>query len=161
LIEIAYRNRKQDSKPKHSYLYNPYEGHPNGRQLGETVEQFLERLPPATTPQSNEVPWIFIANPFREKPVKSENAVDEKNLSTDEEGPMADDENWAEFVRKGGLLLEELKRARHQIEKANLGKAQQTITKKLNPKRDDVVRRLLALAVDLKCASGKVCHPHV
>src|SRR5438045_6428313 len=44
-------------------LHNPYEGLCYARQLNETVEEFLERLPPATTRQSHKIPWIFIANP--------------------------------------------------------------------------------------------------
>lgn len=35
-----------------------------GRQLSETVDNFLLRLPPATTEISNKVPWIWIANPY-------------------------------------------------------------------------------------------------
>lgn len=45
-------------------LYNPYEGVKSGRQLSETVPEFLQRLPPSTTRDSEYGPWIFIANPY-------------------------------------------------------------------------------------------------
>jgi hypothetical protein len=65
LEEIAQRNtpqpRKEMAQPK---LYNAYKGLPCARQLDETVEQFLRRLPPASTEKSDVVPWIRIANPY-------------------------------------------------------------------------------------------------
>ena len=74
----------------------------------------------------------------------------------DEEGAMAEESNWAEFVVKGERLLDELTRMRFEIEKANPGKAKGTIARKLNPLKEELVQRLLGLAVDLECTSGKV-----
>lgn len=46
-------------------LYNPYEGNPAGRQLSESLPDFLARLPPLTTSiNSLGSPWIWIANPY-------------------------------------------------------------------------------------------------
>jgi hypothetical protein len=107
------------------------------------------------------MPWIFIANPFRKKParalsnsikIKSENVNEQ-----DEEGAMAEESNWGEFVVRGGRLLEEFTRMRFEIEKANPGKARGTITKKLNPFKEEMVQKILALAAELGCTSGKVC----
>lgn len=46
-------------------LYNPYQGNPAGRQLSESLPDFLARLPPLTTSISSlGSPWIWIANPY-------------------------------------------------------------------------------------------------
>lgn len=45
-------------------LYNPHEGDPSGRQLSESIPEFLARLPASTTLTSAAGPWIWIANPY-------------------------------------------------------------------------------------------------
>lgn len=161
LIEISRHNQKTAPNKNKIKPYNPYEGQSCGRQLNETVPEFLNRLPPETTPWSLNTPWIYIANPFRKKPsqtmlnsvkIKSENIDDQS-----EEGAMAEECDWAQFVVKGGRLLDELRRMRSDIEKENPGKAKATITKRLNPLKEELVQKILSLAVELKCTSGKVC----
>lgn len=39
-------------------LYNRLEGHAPARQLTETVDEFLKRLPPKTTLSTEAGPWI-------------------------------------------------------------------------------------------------------
>jgi hypothetical protein len=156
LVEIAQTNISTAVTPKAATQYNPYEGNFSGRQLGETVDEFLQRLPPATSQLCNELPWIYIANPFRKVPsvVKSELSQEIK-----EEGPPDEESDWAQFVVQGGNLLQELTGIRHEIEKKNPGKAKQTITRTLTPKKDEIVKRLLDTAVELHCTSGKVRRP--
>ncbi|KAJ0106958.1 hypothetical protein J7T55_011053 [Diaporthe amygdali] len=45
-------------------IHNGYDGVASARQLTETVDQFLARLPPATTRVTLNCPWIYIWNPF-------------------------------------------------------------------------------------------------
>ncbi|KAJ4388162.1 hypothetical protein N0V93_008769 [Gnomoniopsis smithogilvyi] len=46
-------------------LHNPYEGqYCCAKQLNETIEGFLSRLPPATTNVDSDIPWIYVANPY-------------------------------------------------------------------------------------------------
>lgn len=161
LTELANSNMqiaKETKTDTPATLYNPYEGNFCGRQLSETVDEFLHRLPPATTKQSNLVHWIFIANPFRKAPKRDEDAG--KDVS--EEGPPDEESDWARFVVLGGNLLEELTTMRHNIEKQKSGAAKATITKALNPQRNKIVQKLLDTAVECGCTSGKVCllnHP--
>ena len=42
---------------------NPYAGVPFAWQYNETLSSFLARLPPSTTPQTKETPWIYVCNP--------------------------------------------------------------------------------------------------
>jgi len=155
LMEIAEMNieaAKKEDKP--TILYNPYESISFARQLHETVDEFLQRLPPAETQMSPTCPWIFVANPFRKVP-KSK-TIDFKQ----EEAPPDEDSNWAQFVRESGELLHELTRIRHSIEKEKAGKAQSTITRAINVQKATIVQKILDTAAELHCTSGKVGCPY-
>lgn len=140
---------------KEATLYNPYEGTDCGRQLGETVEQFLQRLPPATTPQTFKAPWIYIANPFRKAPTQV--CVEGVKKEVNDEGPPDENSDWAQFVVLAGNLLQELTGIRHEIEKNKAGQDKGQITKAVNVQKDLIIRKILDTAVDLHCTSGKVC----
>jgi hypothetical protein len=45
-------------------LHNPYEGQPGARQLSESIEHFLSRLPPSTTDRRPGLDWVRISNPY-------------------------------------------------------------------------------------------------
>lgn len=57
---------------------------------------------------------------------------------------------------EGGNLLEELVVLRSQIEKEKVGAAKATVTKAVNRQKEMVVERLLDVAVECHCTSGKV-----
>jgi len=150
LTETANTNVANAVDVKPATLYNPYEGQrSSSRQLDETVDEFLQRLPPATTSMSQGIPWIYVANPFRK-------AKRPENDGEFAEAPPDDESNWAQFVVLGGNLLEELKILRHDIEKEKPNAAKATITKAVNPEKDAIVHKLLQTAVDLGCVTGKV-----
>jgi hypothetical protein len=154
LTELANANITAGVVKEIAVLFNPYEGEFCGRQLNETVEEFLERLPPATTPVSGRIPWIYIANPYRKarKFPKVGNSRGDLNA----EGPPADDSDWAQFVVLGGKLLDGLMDIRHDMEKKKVGAAKSAVTKAVNVQRDMIVKKLLDTAVDCHCTSGKV-----
>jgi hypothetical protein len=154
LTDIANFNTARDVDKQTAVLYNPYEGVFCGRQLNEEVEEFLERLPPATTPVSGLIPWIFIANPYRKAPkvLKVEKGQEDLNY----EGPPDADSDWARFVVLGGSLLNELTNTRHDIEKKMAGATKSAVTKTVNVQKDMIVKKLLDTAVDCHCTSGKV-----
>jgi hypothetical protein len=153
LTEMANSGIETATAKATAKLYNPYEGQSCGRQLGETVEEFLARLPPATTRVSDETPWIFIANPFRKAPAQE---AEQNKKELGEEGPPAEDSLWAQFVVTGGKLLEELTGIRHGIEISMAGRAKSHITKVVNIEKDKIVRKILDTAAELHCTSGKV-----
>ena len=152
LIELARENmaaQKPEGTPV--TLYNPYEGDLYAKQLGESVDDFVQRLPPATTPATEVNPWIFLANPYRKV---SKNKYSEAKLA--DEAPPNDCANLAEFVVRGNHILCQLTNLRHDMERKNPGKAKGTITKALNARRDETVKELLATAVELHVTTGKV-----
>lgn len=101
------------------------------------------------------MPWIYVANPYR-KVTTSESSLGDEGKWTGEEGPPSEESDWAQFVVQGGRILEELRGLRHEIEKRNPGKAKAAVTRALNVERDAMVKKILDLAVELKCTSGKV-----
>ncbi|CAG8958633.1 hypothetical protein HYFRA_00009950 [Hymenoscyphus fraxineus] len=152
LEEIADANLELRKGQKEEKFSNPYEGLSCGRQLGEPVEDFLSRLPPSRTPASQEIPWIFVANPYRkvEKKIKEGNG---KDLVV--EGPPEDESQWNRFVVRGNQLLEKLMVVRNEIEKDMFGRAKSTITKAINVEKDKIVKEILDTAVEFHCTSGK------
>jgi hypothetical protein len=117
------------------------------------VDEFLERLPPSTTTQSDIIPWIFIANPFRKAPTS---LSEHSKYELANEGPPDEESDWPRFVALGGNLLEEFTRIRNEIEKTEKGKAKAKITKAVNVRKEETVKELLDTAVKLHCTSGKV-----
>lgn len=94
------KNMAIEKTTKTTQLYNPYKGIHSARQLGETVDQFLARIPPASTLVSEDLHWIWIANPFIPRPGSIEDPDGEDGYNPDK---------WAKFEILGRNLLEELK----------------------------------------------------
>ncbi|PQE07933.1 dna polymerase ii large subunit protein [Rutstroemia sp. NJR-2017a WRK4] len=127
-------------------LHNPYAGQPCAWQLGETIPEFLQRLPPDTTLRSDSIPWIYVANPFR----KARGAI-----AANEEAPPGEGSRWSEFVERATTLLNNLRRIRHEIEKANEGEAASTITRIFNKEKENIVQEILDTAIETRCTTGK------
>jgi hypothetical protein len=66
-------------------LHNPYEGCHYAWQLSETIDEFLARLPPATTRASEDVPWIYVCNPYVVRKPKAE-AQNQLSKGNEDEG---------------------------------------------------------------------------
>ncbi|KAL8833450.1 MAG: hypothetical protein Q9170_004259 [Blastenia crenularia] len=136
VIAAASRAKAQASSSSPSKpLYNLYEGQSCGRQLNESVEEFLKRLPPLTTRVSLSCPWIYIANPH----------ASSRPTDYDQGGFMeAAEELLAEFTSK-----------KNDIEKSMAGKAKASITRKLTPLRKALEENILAKAKENHFTSGK------
>lgn len=91
--------------------FNIYADYPSGRQLSETVETFLKRLPPLCTSIIEYGPWIYVANPYSPRSQFRE--------------------DQATFVRKGHELLEEFTALKAGIEASMPGKAKTVIGRKV------------------------------
>ncbi|KAL8949863.1 MAG: hypothetical protein Q9222_004056 [Ikaeria aurantiellina] len=137
----AQAQASSSPNPAEKSLYNLYEGKPCGRQLNESVEQFLKRLPPLTTKSSAAYPWIYIANPYATS--------------------RPTDSDQAGFMHDGEQLLEEFGEKKDEIETSMAGKAKSTITRKLTPLRKALEENLLVKAKEKGFTSGKwMLFPH-
>lgn len=120
-------------------LFNRLEGLESARQLSETVDDFLKRVPPTASPSVG--PWIWIDNPTIERKGKG-NAIGLGDSS--------------KFSARCATLLEEFDMERATIESEMEGKAKATITRKITPLRIRLTQSLLDVAVEEDCRNGKV-----
>lgn len=121
--------------PKNKPLYNPYEGDPSGRQLAESIPDFLSRLPPLTTSTGKVGPWIWIANPY--------SAV----------RPLSQD--LGAFTTAGTGILESLSAEIVAQETALVGRPQSILNRKLTQLRKTATEHLLNAATKYGVTTGK------
>ena len=116
--------------------YNPYEGTFCAKQLDESLEDFLSRLPPSTTTiPAAQSPWIYIANPHsKDRPASQDIA----GLRTE-----------------GTHLLAEYMSEKAHLEKTHPDKSELAIIRLLTRFRADLERSLFSLAKDKRVTSGK------
>lgn len=133
-------------------LHNPYAGVKYAWQLTETLDDFLSRLAPATTDQTEDVPWIFICNPYvsREK----NDQIGEFMKGNEDEAP-AEDGSQLRLVVQGGMeRLELLADLKKKLELS--GKSASFIAKELSQEQKQAVADVLGLAHAGKVRTGKV-----
>lgn len=92
---------KQSSNSATSGLHNPYAGIPYAWQLTESLEDFLKRLPPATTQQSLSLPWIFICNPYIPRVAKADG--ESQTITLNEDEAPEEEGSKPRIVAEGGL----------------------------------------------------------
>ncbi|KAI1826302.1 hypothetical protein F4861DRAFT_537153 [Xylaria intraflava] len=83
-----------------SHLHNPYAGDEYAWQLTETIEAFLARVPPATTPQTPTNRWIWTCNPhIKRQPRKA--AANQRVRGGEDEAPEAEGADLATLMQAG------------------------------------------------------------
>lgn len=119
-------------------LHNIYQGQVDAWQLHETVDDFIQRLPPRSTSVAL-CPWIWVANPFPD--------------GRDRSGrPMVQDE----LIPRGRALLQQSLQERNNIRNRNPQEFKGTVTRFLNQESDSLKQRLTRLAEETNVLSGKV-----
>ncbi|KPM40178.1 hypothetical protein AK830_g6366 [Neonectria ditissima] len=135
-----------------SHLHNPYAGVHYAWQLTETVDEFLSRLPPKTTNQTEDTPWIFICNPFIPRVDKAQ-AESQFSKGNEDEAP----EEWGsrtKLVIEGGM--ERLRLVTSFIE--GMKKAPKAVSmqdREIAKERKRAVHDILTLAHGGKVRAGK------
>ena len=123
------------SKEQKSLPYNPGEGLLSSKQLNESIEDFLKRLPPSTTSTNDIGPWIWTYNPS--SPYR----------------PLQEDQ--ATLKTEGNRLLSNLIARRQDLEAKNPSSPAGTITRKLKPHITALQNDLFDLARRTNVISGK------
>lgn len=139
-------------------FHNPYEGRYScAKQLSETTEAFLARLPPSTTEVSPDCPWIFVANPF----------IPREDRGGDE-APAEFGAQLGRFVEGGEARLEMLGDLVRELQErtAAAGGSQRggrtgrpskaAINREVTKQREGCANDILMLAKVLKVRTGKV-----
>lgn len=124
-------------------LHNRLEGVSTARQLTETVDEFLERLPPRTTITSD---WIWVTCPILKGKGK---AAESRHIPELEESPE-------QMMGRARALLSQFAAEKERLISANSNSTQSTITRKLGPLRERLKEDILDLAVASGVTSGKV-----
>ncbi|KAF1919379.1 hypothetical protein BDU57DRAFT_585560 [Ampelomyces quisqualis] len=135
LARLGKRPRDPSPEP---VLFNPGQGSPDAWQLGESVDEFMKRLPPLTTPVFT-CPWIWVHNPHFD--------ARDKNKVTSH---RAD-----EFRSRGNDVLDQSLQAREQIQSRGLHGPRGVLTKSLNEESKALQQRITNLAVECGIVSGK------
>ncbi|POR36480.1 Uncharacterized protein TPAR_03325 [Tolypocladium paradoxum] len=135
-----------------SRLHNPYAGVPYAWQLTETVDGFLARLPPATTEQNEDVPWIFICNPFIPRLGKRQSDGDFIKGNEDE-APAEEGSKLGLIVQGGMERLELVLSLKKRLDQA--GKSSLVIQREMSKERRQAAQDILNLAHAGKVRTGK------
>ncbi|KAG9699930.1 DUF1917-domain-containing protein, partial [Aureobasidium melanogenum] len=123
-------------------LYNRLEGVSTARQLNETVDEFLKRLPPRTTITSN---WIWVTCPILKGKGKAAEPIHAPEL---EESPE-------EMMGRARALLSQFAAEKERLVSAHENSTQSTITRKSGPLRERLREDILDLAVSSGITNGK------
>jgi hypothetical protein len=132
LARLGKRVREPSPEP---VLCNPGQGSPDSWQLGESVDDFVRRVPPLTTA---DCAWIWAHNPRRDP----------------HEGFTSHNVN--EFRSRGKDLLDQSLQSRQQIQTKGAHGPQAAMTKALNGESKALQQRITDLAVKCGILSGKV-----
>ncbi|KAI1848334.1 hypothetical protein JX266_005640 [Neoarthrinium moseri] len=140
------------TRPESSHFHNAYAGFPYAWQLTETVDDFLGRLPPATTEGSKAGPWIFICNPFIERRSKQE-AQNQNVRGCEDEAPEEDETDLHRFIEGGMERLHLVTDFHGEMNKSTVSPAVRG--RERNKAAADATRDILALAHALHVRTGK------
>jgi small nuclear ribonucleoprotein (snRNP)-like protein len=119
-------------------LHNIYEGKFDSYQLHESIDEFIQRLPPLTT-TVDLCPWIWVANAHPEGRDRSGRAKVQDAL-----------------VPKGLELLNQSLQKRTEIRTKNSQKVKGSITRMLNQESESLKNSIAQLAAESNVLSGKV-----
>ncbi|KAI1489682.1 hypothetical protein F5X96DRAFT_679574 [Biscogniauxia mediterranea] len=144
--------RKQAGGASTTRLHNPFAGVPYAWQLTETVDAFLERLPPATTDATLQNPWIWICNPYIERKAKAE-AENQMVRGGEDEMPEEEGARVRDLVEAGEERLHFAADFINMCKQS--GQSQAFVTRESRKAGTDAAKDILALAKELRVTCGK------
>ena len=133
--------------------FNAYEGVEYAWQLSETLGEFLTRLPPATTPQSPTLPWIYICNPFVPRLPKLQ--AQSQSMPLNEDEAPGEVSSKPMLVAHGGLERLRLMGEFADMLRARPGSSSSTIERGIMQERKEAVADILMLAHAARVCTGK------
>jgi hypothetical protein len=136
ITAIAVKNLRDEAKneTKRPKMTNALEGRKEARQLSETAEAFVKRVPPSVATQLEYGPWLWAYNPF---------------------GTREGTPDVATYKQEAGRILESLSAKRAELEDAMKGKAAGAITRRYNPFKAEAEKALVECARKNNVLSGK------
>ncbi|KAI1338084.1 hypothetical protein F5Y15DRAFT_130707 [Xylariaceae sp. FL0016] len=147
----------QDHKQPHvalntSRLHNPWAGVDYAWQLTETVDAFLDRIPPATTEQTAQNAWIWICNPYSSRKTKGE-ADNQLVRGGEDEAPEAEGADLRTLIQAGEERLHMASQFINPCKSS--GQTQAFINRECRKAGADAAKDILGLARELRVTCGK------
>lgn len=136
--DIIAKKRKMDPQPmdwQPSEQVNPGEGRGDSWQMHESVQDFVRRLPPLTTPSSL-YNWIWVYNPHCQ---------------------VSESTDTNRFVFGGQALLQQSLETRSNIQSRAGFQSKVTTSRLLSQESDLLQQRITNLATEANVRSGKAC----
>ncbi|KAK2015366.1 DUF1917-domain-containing protein [Colletotrichum eremochloae] len=156
----AHINRRVKKEPLDSTkLHNPYAGVPYAWQLTETVDDFLARLPPRTTEQDDDLPWIFICNPYIRRKDKFE-AQNQRSRGNEDEAPEEEGSRLDTLIEGGVERLNILLNFKQGVSTTKMSMAAKM--REIDKEKKEAIQDILGLAHACKIKAGKwmlFCQP--
>ena len=138
LARLGKRKRDAEDDPVQQLeLFNIFEGDPHAWQLGESVDDFVKRVPPATT-SALSCSWIWVSNPYRNPRDKSPGS------------------RIADFTERGSELMSQSLHTRQDMQAKGRFGSKSTLARALNPDGKALQQRLSDLAKETNVTAGKV-----
>ncbi|KAI8627568.1 DUF1917-domain-containing protein [Xylariaceae sp. FL1651] len=135
-----------------SQFHNPYAGLRYAWQLTESVDAFLNRLPPATTEETPGNSWIWICNPYIKRKSKSE-AENQLVRGGEDEAPEDEGADLATLMKAGSERLEFASSFINEYRKS--GHPKFIIAREARKAGMDAANDILGLARELRVTCGK------
>ncbi|KAI1495654.1 hypothetical protein F5X99DRAFT_402771 [Biscogniauxia marginata] len=149
---LKVQARKQAGVSSTTHLHNPWAGVEYAWQLSETIDAFLERLPPATTDATPENQWIWICNPYINRKAKAE-AENQMVRGGEDEAPEEEGAGLLKLVEAGEERLHITSGFIDMCKQSGQGQA--FIARESKKAGMDAVKDILALAKELRVTCGK------
>jgi hypothetical protein len=144
LADKASANLAKQRVSDMAKLYNPLQGQLCGRQLEESLDEFLDRLPPRTSVVSAELPWIRVANPYASRRDHSE---------CEDNAVFGSPERFQEVCQ---AFLEDLEDQMVKLKTDMEGEPAHMLTKAANKKRSETADKIHRHAIAMDVKAGKV-----
>ncbi|KAI0969128.1 hypothetical protein F4678DRAFT_181941 [Xylaria arbuscula] len=151
-LQTPLKLRATGTSESTSHLHNPYAGDPYAWQLTESVEAFLNRLPPATTEETPGHCWIWICNPYIKRKSRNE-AENQRIRGGEDEAPEDEGADLATLMQAGEERLHFASSFIHEFRKPGLSMA--LITRETKKAGMDAAKDILDLAKNLRVTCGK------
>lgn len=151
-LETPLKIQAKGEPAKTSQLHNPFASDTYAWQLTESVDAFLKRLPPATTEETPDHPWIWICNPYINRKAKKE-AQNQQVRGGENEIPEDEGADIATLMRAGEERLHFASSFINQFRQPGVSGA--LIARESKKAGMDAAKDILDLAKGLRVTCGK------
>ncbi|KAI0150602.1 hypothetical protein GGR57DRAFT_504260 [Xylariaceae sp. FL1272] len=146
-VDTPMKIKARGSSNDKADLHNPFAGIKYAWQLTESVDAFLDRLPPAFTSEEPGNPWIWICNPYIKQKAKQQ-AQNQSIRGGGDEAPEQEGADLLRFVNGGVDMLDFASSFINELRSKSTSKVH--ITRETRKAGADAAEQILNLATHLR-----------